>query len=209
MRWSSTLAALLALMALQPPTAEAQATAPAGKKIDLSTGAGVAAVKGQWKYHGVKIVEVEGKDPDGKPNRTYNVEPRGEQAARTDYDDSTWESIAPESLPKGRSTGLVCFCWYRIKVTLPPEAAGKRVFFRTTVDDYGEVWVDGRLPRRVGDTGGAIVAGFNAPNRVELKDAQPGKVYQIAVFGINGPISAAPTNWIFLKDTYLEFEDKK
>jgi hypothetical protein len=204
MRTSTILAALIIALAFGSPTVRAQS-----KKIDLSTRDGVAAVKGQWKYHDVKIIEVEGKGPDGKPNRTYNIEPRGEQAAMPDYDDSQWESIAAETLRKGRSTGLVCFCWYRIKVTIPPEAAGKAVFFRTTVDDYGEVWVDGKLPRTVGKTGGAIVAGFNAPNRVELKDAQPGKVYQIAVFGINGPISAAPTNWIFLADTYLDIEDKK
>ena len=36
-----------------------------------------------------------------------------------------------------------------------------------------------------------------------------GKVYQIAVFGINGPISAAPSNWIFLANTYLDIEDKR
>jgi hypothetical protein len=204
MRTPTILAALIMALAVGSPTVRAQS-----KKIDLSTKDGAAAVKGQWKYHDVKIIEVEGKGPDGKPNRTYNIEPRGEQAAMPDYDDSQWESIAPETLRKGRSTGLVCFCWYRIKITIPPEAAGKAVFFRTTVDDYGEVWVDGKLPRTVGKTGGAIVAGFNAPNRVELKDAQPGKVYQIAVFGINGPISAAPTNWIFLADTYLDIEDKK
>ncbi len=57
----------------------------------------------------------------------------------------------------------------------PPEAAGKAVFFQTTVDDYGEVWVDGKLPRTPGKGGEAIVAGFNAPNRVELKDPQPGQ----------------------------------
>lgn len=205
MRTSSSIATLLVALVLSTPTVRSQTI----KKIDLSTKDGVAAVNGQWKYHDVKIIEVEGKGPDGKPNKTYNIDPRGEQASRPDYDDSQWESIAPETLPKGRSTGLVCFCWYRIKVTIPPEAAGKAVFFRTTVDDYGEVWVDGKLPRKVGQTGGAIVAGFNTPNRVELEDARPGKVYQIAVFGINGPISAAPTNWIFLKDTYLDIEDKK
>ena len=36
----------------------------------------MAAVKGEWRYHDVKIVEVEGKGPDGKPNKTYNYEPR-------------------------------------------------------------------------------------------------------------------------------------
>lgn len=201
----SCLAALLLVAcAFGPRAAEAQT-----KKIDLSTRAGADAVKGQWKYHDVKIVEVEAKSPSGKTNKTYDIRPRGEEVAPADYDDSGWESITPESIKKGRSTGLVCFAWYRIKITIPPEAAGKRVFFRSTVDDYGEVWVDGKLPRKVGSTGGPIVAGFNAPNRVELKDARPGKVYQIAIFGINGPISSAPTNWIFLADTYLEIEDKK
>ena len=204
MRTSSTVAALVVAAAFGSPTVEAQS-----RKIDLSTRDGVAAVKGQWKYHDVKIVEVEGKGPDGKPNKTYNIEPRGDQASRPDFDDSPWESIEPETLPNRRSTGLVCFCWYRIKVTIPPEAAGKAVFFRTTVDDYGEVWVDGKLPRTPGKSGEAIVAGFNVPNRVELKDAQPGKVYQIAVFGINGPISAAPSNWIFLRDTFLDIVEKK
>lgn len=176
--------------------------------IDLGTKEGAALAKAQWKYHDVKIVEVEGKAPDGKPNKTYNIEPRGDQASRPDYDDSKWETIDPTTLRKARSGGQVCFCWYRTKITVPAEAAGKAVFFRSTVDDYGEVWVDGKLPRKVGKGGESVVAGFNVPNRVELKDAQPGRVYQIAIFGINGPISAAPSNWIFLKDTYLDLVDK-
>ena len=53
------------------------------------------------------------------------------------------------------------------------------------------------------------MAGFNTPNRVELKDAKPGKTYPIAVFGINGPISATPGNWIFLGDTFLEMTATK
>jgi hypothetical protein len=175
------------------------------KKIDLQTKEGVAAVKGEWRYHDVKIVEADGKGPDGKPNKTYNIEPK---AFGPEFDDSKWEVVAPETLKNARSTGQVCFCWYRIKIAIPPEAAGKSVFFQTTVDDYGEVWVDGKLPRKPGKVGGEIVAGFNAPNRVELKDPQPGRVYQIAVFAINGPISAAPSNWLFLQNTALEIVDK-
>ncbi len=175
------------------------------KKIDLRTKAGAAAVKAEWRYHDVKIVEVDGKGPDGKPNKTYNITPHAE---RPDFDDAKWEVVAPETLKNARSTGQVCFCWYRVKITIPPEAAGKRVFFQTAVDDYGEVWVDGKLPRTPGKGGEAIVAGFNAPNRVELKDPEPGKVYSIAIFGMNGPISAAPSNWIFLHDTFLEIVDK-
>ena len=193
-------ATLIAAGFLSPAWARAQA-----KKIDLRTKAGAAAVKGEWRYHDVKIVEVEGKGPDGKPNKTYNIAPHAE---RPDFDDTKWELVVPETLKSPRSTGQVCFCWYRVKVTIPPEAAGKRVFFQTAVDDYGEVWVDGKLPRTPGKGGEAVVAGFNAPNRVELKDPEPGKVYSIAIFGMNGPISAAPSNWIFLHDTFLEIVDK-
>jgi hypothetical protein len=175
-------------------------------KIDLMTKAGVESVKGEWRYQDVKIVEVEGKNPDGSANRTYDYEPK---AKGPDFDDSQWELAAPETLKDRRGGGLVCFGWYRIKVTIPPEAEGKRVFFQTTVDDYGEVWVDGKLPYKPGDTGGPVAAGFNVPNRLELKDVKPGQVVQIAIFAINGPISATPTNWLFLGPTFLEFVDSK
>jgi hypothetical protein len=201
MRTLFVVATAVVACAVGPGTALAQS-----KKIDLQTKEGAAAVKGEWRYHDVKIVEVEGTGPNSKPNKTYNIEPRAE---KPEFDDSKWEVVTPETLKNPRGGGQVCFCWYRIKITIPPEAAGKAVFFQTTVDDYGEVWVDGKLPRTPGKVGEAIVAGFNAPNRVELKDPQPGKVYQIAVFAINGPISAAPSNWLFLKNTALEIVDKK
>jgi hypothetical protein len=174
------------------------------KQIDLRTKDGVAAVKGQWRYSNVKIVEVPNKGPDGKPTTTYSIEPL---ATGPEFDDSAWEVLDPTTLDKPRSTGRVCFNWYRIKVTIPEEARGKRVFFQTTVDDYGEVWINGKLPRKPGQVGGPVVAGFNVPNRLELMDAEPGKTFQIAVFGINGPISALPGNSIFLKATFLELTD--
>jgi gluconolactonase len=174
-------------------------------KIDLRTAEGVKQVKGEWRFQNAKIVEIDNPGPDQKPGKTYDVAPHAE---KKDYDDSAWEVIDPTTLKNRRSTGRVCFCWYRIKVTLPPEVEGKTVQFVTTVDDYGEVWVDGALPRKPGDSGGPVVAGFNVPNRVELKDAKPGKVYSIAVFGINGPISASPTNYIFLGPTFLELTPK-
>jgi gluconolactonase len=201
MRMLPIVAALVAILGPSAAGAGAQTT-----KIDLRTDDGMKAVKGQWRYADAKIVEVEFKGPDGKPNKTYNIEPR---AFGADFDDGRWEVLDPKTLGQRRSSGLVCFAWYRIKVTLPPEADGKTVHFVTTVDDYGEVWVDGKLPRKPGDSGGPVVAGFNVPNRVELKDTKAGKIYQIAVFGINGPISAAPTNYIFLGPTYLEIEVKK
>jgi gluconolactonase len=197
---------LLLAVAVAPWHTAAAAVFAQAARIDLRTGEGVATVKGEWRYHDVKIIEVEGKSKDGSANRTYSYEPR---ATGPEFDDSQWEIIKPETLKNARGNGQICFCWYRIKIAIPPAAEGKSVFFQTTVDDYGEIWVDGKLPRKPGDTGGPIVAGFNFPNRVELKDARAGKVYQIAIFGINGPISDPPKNWIFLGPTFLELVDKK
>lgn len=200
MRTFLAVAAVAAALAGLPDEAPA-----ASKTIDLRTKDGAAAVKGEWRYSDVKLVEVAAKTADGTPTTTYNIEPK---ASGTDFDDRRWELADPTTLKDPRGGGQVCFAWYRIKVTIPEDAAGKAVFFQTTVDDYGEVWVDGKLPRKGGDRGGPVVAGFNAPNRLELKDAKPGKVYQIAVFGINGPISAAPGNRIFLGSTFLELVDR-
>src|SRR5207249_2590478 len=80
------------------------------------------------------------------------------------------------------------------------DATGSTVVFETVVDDYAEVWVDGELPIALGDRGGHVAAGFNAPNRVVLtRDACPGQRFVIAVFGINGPISASPHNYIWMR----------
>ena len=74
------------------------------------------------------------------------------------------------------------------------------------VDDYGEVWVDGQMPRRAGYPSPATIQGFNMPNRVVLSDdVQPGDQFQIAIFGINGPISVAPANTVWFREARLEF----
>jgi gluconolactonase len=74
------------------------------------------------------------------------------------------------------------------------------------VDDYAEIWVDGSMPHALGQAGGPVVAGFNAPNRVVLgSDVRPGQHFQIAVFGINGPISVSPTNYIWMRTATLDF----
>jgi gluconolactonase len=73
------------------------------------------------------------------------------------------------------------------------------------IDDYAEVWVNGELPIALGQAGGTVVAGFNSPNRVVLtRDALPGDSFQIAVFGINGPISASPHNYIWMRTATLD-----
>src|SRR6266436_333439 len=78
--------------------------------------------------------------------------------------------------------------------------------FNVLVDDYGEVWVNGQMPRRSGYPSPATIQGLNMPNRVVLAETvKPGDKFQIAVFGINGPISVAPSNFIFFRDAKVEF----
>src|SRR5207249_8311307 len=53
-----------------------------------------------------------------------------------------------------------------------------------------------KMPRVLGQPGGPVIKGFNAPNRVIItRNAQPGQRIQLAVFGINGPISYSPQNF--------------
>jgi gluconolactonase len=167
--------------------------------IDLTTPEGVAAVRGVWRYSDARLIEV--ASPSGV-GTAYDYTPH---AGGAEFDDSTWQILDPSSLGHPRSTGKICFNWYRINVTVPESMAGMTIVFETVVDDYGEVWIDGRLPRDLGQSGGSVVRGFNAPNRLVIaQNAQPGQRIQIAVFGINGPISDAPDNFIFLRSAKLE-----
>jgi gluconolactonase len=181
--------------------------------VDLQTPEGVALVGGSWRFHDTRVEEVDFVDvgPDLGPgttrNRTYRVVPEG---GGTDVDDAGWRHLAPHETQLRLSTGRVCFAWYRILVTLPErlgdlDVTGCTVVFECVVDDAAEIWVDGRLPLALGLTGGQVAGGFNAPNRVVLtRDARPGQSYTIAVFGINGPISAAPANYIWMRTATLD-----
>src|SRR5215471_13045806 len=182
--------------------------------IDLASREGVQLVNGQWRYHDVKIEDADsravGSDlkPSGAPIRTYDYTPH---AGAANFDDSQWEAIDATTLDQRRSTAKVCFNWYRINVTIPEKIAnfnttGSTVAFEIVIDDYAEVWVDGKMPRVLGQPGGPVIKGFNAPNRVILtRNAQPGQHIQLAVFGINGPISYSPQNFIWVKSATLDF----
>src|SRR5437867_6715084 len=221
MRVRTLLVAVTTAVALGAGTlgAATQTTpdAPVGKPealIDLATENGVRLVKGQWRYSDTKIIEVdfrgpgEDKQPTGDPIKTYDFTPH---AGWRDFEDSMWEMIDPATLDKRRSTGRLCFNWYRIAVTIPErvgsfDPTGSTVVFETSVDDYAEVWVDGELTRGLGQNGGSVVSGWNAPNRLVVgRNVQPGQKIQLAVFGINGPLSNPPTNFIYLRFARLEF----
>jgi len=182
--------------------------------IDLRTNEGTRLVKGQWRYSDAKIIEVDSRGPgadlkpSGDPIKTYDYTPH---AGAVDFDDSEWSVIDPTTLEARRGGGKVCFNWYRINVTIPERVArvptgGTTVAFEIVIDDYAEVWVNGILPAVLGQSGGSVVKGFNAPNRVIItRNAHPGDKFQIAVFGFNGPISRSPENFIWVKSATLDF----
>lgn len=190
------------------PTGKAEAT------IDLASNEGTKLVKGGWRYSDTKIVEVDfiGPDADGQPTgapvKTYDYTPR---AGGADFDDSRWELIEPMTLSKRRGAGRLSFNWYRIRLTIPDrvgnfDPTGSSAVFETSLDDYAEVWVDGELVRSIGQMGGSVVSGWNAPNRLVVgRNLKPGQQIQLAIFGINGPLSNPPTNFIWMRYAKLEF----
>jgi gluconolactonase len=197
--------------------AETNADAPTGKVdalIDLATREGVDLLKGQWRHSDTKIMSVDfraagpDKQPTGKPIKTYDFTPH---AGSADFDDSKWETLDPTTLEARRSTGRLCFNWYRINLTIPArvhdvELAGATAVFETSIDDYAEIWVDGELARAPGQSGGSVVKGWNAANRLIInRSVQPGQKIQLAIFGANGPLSNPPTNYIYMREAKLEF----
>jgi gluconolactonase len=207
-------ASFAALLGVVLPAA---ADVPQGRPeaaIDLATDAGARLVKGEWRYSDTRIIEVDfrapgpDRQPTGAPIKTYDYTPK---AGGADFDDSEWPVIAASSLEERRATGRLCFNWYRIKLTIPErvgdyDPTGSTVVFETALDDYAEVWVNGELTRYLGQTGGSVVGGWNAPNRLVVgRDVRPGQQIQLAVFGINGPISNPPTNFIWVRYARLEF----
>ncbi len=213
------LGAMVLALALATVPAAAQITvdAPAGRPaaiVNLASEEGARLLKAEWRYSDARIIEVDHRSPgpdlrpSGPPNRTYDITPH---AGPADFDDSQWEVIPASSLDRRRSTGRLCFNWYRVKLTIPSkigtfDPTGATAIFEVVIDDYAEVWVNGQLPVVLGQTGGNLVKGFNAPNRVVVaRNVRPGQQVQLAVFGMNGPISNPPGNFIWVRSATLDF----
>jgi len=183
---------------------------PPAFAVDLMTVAGSALFAAQWRTMEAKIVEVPAI-PDAMPEypTTYDIAPH---AGEKGFDDSSWPVIAPPDLGAKRGGGRVSFIWYRTRLTIPAEiggfsTSGAKAVLSANIDDYAEIWVNGELPRAAGRPSPATIQGFNMPNRLVLSDAvAPRDAFEIAVFGINGPISAAPPNTVWFREAKIEFD---
>jgi hypothetical protein len=195
------------LLAPQPPLAP---LTPPVHVVDLMTVEGSAAFGATWRATEAKIVECPAL-ADSRPEykSTYDIDPHAEVVG---FDDSDWEAVDPTDLGGRRGGGIVSFFWFRATLTIPPEArgfvtAGAKAVLRVNIDDYAEIWVNGELPRAAGRPSPACIQGFNMPNRLVLGDniVQPGERFEIAVFAINGPISAGPANFLWFREAKVEF----
>jgi gluconolactonase len=221
--WYCLLLSTFTLLTLQTARLTAQVTQDVPTinpeaVINLATSEGLKLVKGQWRYSDAKIVEVDFRNPgadrkaSGSPNKTFDINPH---AGIANFDDSKWEAIAPETLDQRRCKGKLCFNWYRLNFTIPEKVGnldptGSDIVFEIVVDDYAEVWVNGQLPVVLGQTGGDLIKGYNAPNRVVVgRNVKPGQKIQLAVFGANGPLSNPPGNFIWIRSATLDFYRSK
>ena len=141
-------------------------------------------------------------------DKSFEISPK---AGASGFDDSKWPTIEPKGLGDRRGGGRVSFIWYRTNLTIPAKIGNfdtkdSTAVFTAYVDDYAEVWVNGAMPRRAGRPSPATIQGFNMPNRVVLSEkVSAGDKFELAVFGINGPISVAPPNFIFFREAKVDF----
>jgi len=162
--------------------------------LDLNQAEDLRKVKAQWRV-------AQGLVP-GQPNEGLTAQIANSPAREADYDDSGWEVCT--NVRKSRSKGFT-FAWYRIKVEIPEEVdglklAGSRVYFETNIDNYGEIWVDGKIDRE------GNVNGNNVQKRLEIsRDAKAGDKHVIACLAANGPL-AEPRGGVFMRYATLAFE---
>ena len=177
--------------------------------VDLMTADGMAAFGAHWKIMEARLVEapllpntMAGYD------KSFEISPK---AGASGFDDSKWQTIEPKGLGDRRGGGRVSFIWYRTNLTIPAkignfETKDSTAVFTAYVDDYAEVWLNGAMPRRAGRPSPATIQGFNIPNKVVLSEKiSAGDKFELAVFGINGPISVAPPNFIFFREAKVDF----
>ena len=206
---AQTPAAPPATQAPQPPAPQIPPVLVPSHVVDLMTEDGITAFSGQWRTMEAKIIEGPAL-PNAMPGykTSYDISPHAGEAG---FDDSSWPKIDAKGLTDRRGGGKVSFFWFRTNLTIPAkignfETAGAKAVLTAYVDDYAEVWINGQMPRRAGVTSPATIQGFNIPNRVVLADAiRAGDKFQVAIFGINGPISVAPANFLFFRQASIEF----
>ena len=186
---------------------------------DLKTNEGAALVDAKWYTQPADIKEVGFRRPgpaltdalllypSGKPNTTNTLSP---QFGSKDFD-KNFREIKPTELELRQGNGLVSFAWYKLELTIPQtigtlNTQGTTAIFEIVVDDYSEVWVNGKQSQTFGEIGNGSISGYNSRNRIVLtQNAKPGDHFSIAILGINGPVGKIPDNYIWIRNAVVDF----
>jgi gluconolactonase len=186
---------------------------------DLKTTEGAALVNAKWYVQPAHIQEATFKSPGpssrdplllyptGMLIQTHTIHP---QIGVPDFDKNFVE-IKPTDLEMREGMGLVSFAWYKTEITIPATIgklamAGTAAVFEIVIDDYSEIWVNGKQMQGFGQSGNGVIAGYNTRNRVILTDhAKPGDHFTIDILGINGPLGKIPDNYIWIRNAVIDF----
>ena len=186
---------------------------------DLKTIAGSALVNAKWYVQPANIENAGFKKPGASATDPMKIYPTGmaiethtlhPQINAEDFDKGLVE-IKPTDLEMREGMGLISAAWYKVDITLPETigrltVSGSTAVFEITVDDYSEIWVNGKQMHGFGQSGDGVISGYNTRNRLILTDkAKPGATFSIAILGINGPLGMIPDNYIWIRNAVVDF----
>ena len=190
---------------------------------NLKTIEGAALVNAKWFVQSATIVQqsfklpgASDKDPlplypTGAAIQTNNLSPKFGDA---DFD-KNFKPIEATALESRQGKGLLSFVWYKTTLTIPEKIGnisteGNIAVFEVTVDDYSEIWVNGKQMQGFGQVGNGLISGYNARNRVTLtNNAKAGETFTIAILGINGALGKEPENYIWIRNATVDFYKEK
>src|SRR5258705_5228055 len=150
---------------------------------DLKTEEGAWLVSAKWFVQPAHIVDADFKlpgasatdlmllYPTGSSIKTHTIHP---QVNAVDFD-KYFMPTKPTSLEMREGMGLVSLAWYKVDVTIPATIGkllteGTTAVFEIVVDDYSEIWVNGKQMHGFGQSGNGVIPGYNTRNRVILTD---------------------------------------
>ena len=187
---------------------------------DLRTKEGAALVNAKWFVQNAHVVDADFKTPGPGTNgdklplyptgdavKTHQLHP---QIGAADFD-AGFKEIKPTDLELRQGTGLFSFVWYKVEVTIPAtigklNTTGTTAVFEIVMDDYSEIWVNGKQMQGFGQSGNGVISGYNTRNRVILtNNAKAGDKFSIAILGINGTIGKLPDNYIWVRNAVIDF----
>jgi gluconolactonase len=217
------LAAILTAIAVMGQESRQLSVAKPQAIADLRSAEGASLVNAKWFVQEAHIREkkfhlpgpAKGGDalllyPTGAVTRTYSLHP---QIGEKDFE-AAFKSISPLSLESREGKGLFSFAWYKVELTLPTvigklNVTGTTAVFEIVMDDYSEIWVNGKQGLILGQNGNGAIPGFNNRNRVLLtQNARPGEKFIIYILGINGPLGKLPENYIWIRNAVVDFYEK-